>query len=100
MAVEITVFDDLDGVRERVESSGGEVSVTELFPPDFMRNYTEFESFDAFLDDCPWRVETKRDFEAIPTDELDAYVSEHTGFESWETMLSVGGREYVLRHVE
>lgn len=100
MAVEITGFDDLDGVRERVESSGGEVPTAELFTPDFMQNYTEFASFEAFLDESPWTVETRADLEAIPTAELDAYVGEHTGFDSWETMLAVGGREYVLRHTE
>lgn len=98
MAVEITGFDDVDEVRERVESSGGEVPITDLFTDDFMRNYTEFGSFEAFLQGSPWTVETHADFEAIPTAELDAYVREHTGFESWATMLSVGGREFVLRH--
>lgn len=98
MAVEITVFDEIDDVRERVESSGGEVPMAELFTSDFMQNYTEFESFEAFLDESPWAVETQAEFETIPTEELDAYVEERTGFDSWETMLSVGGREYVLRH--
>lgn len=100
MAVEITGFDDLDGFRERVESSEGEVPMTDLFTPDFMQNYTEFTTFDAFLDRSPWPVETQEDFEAIPADELDAYVRERTGFDSWETMLSVAGREYVLRYTE
>jgi hypothetical protein len=100
MAVEITGFDDLDGFRERVESANGEVPVDELFPADFMQNYTEFESFEAFLDRSPWTVETQSDFETIPADELDAYVRERTGFDSWEIMLSVGGREYVLRHTD
>lgn len=100
MAVEITCFDEIDSVRERVESSGGAVPVTELFTPGFMQNYTEFASFEAFLDGIPWSVETQADLEAIPADELDAYVRDHTGFDSWTTMLSVGGREYVLRHSE
>lgn len=100
MAVEITGFDDLDGFRERVDSSGGEVPMDELFTPDFMQNYTEFETFEAFLDRSPWTVETQADFEAIPSDELDAFVEGRTGFDSWATMLSVGGREYVLRHTE
>lgn len=98
MAVEITGFDDLGEVRERVESSNGEVPMAELFTPNFMQNYTDFESFEAFLERSPWTVETQSDFETIPAGELDAYVRERTGFDSWETMLSVGGREYVLRH--
>lgn len=100
MAVEITGFDDLDGLREHVESSGGEVPMGELFTSDFMQNYTEFSSFEAFLGQSPWTVETQADFESIPADELDAYVEDRTGFDSWETMLSVGGREYVLRHTK
>lgn len=100
MTVEITGFDDLDGFRERVESSDGKVPMAQLFTSDFMQNYTEFETFEAFLDRSPWAVETQADFESIPADELDAYVEERTGFDSWATMLSVGGREYVLRHTE
>jgi hypothetical protein len=65
-----------------------------------MRNYTEFDTFEEFLDESRWKVETQADFEAIPSDEFDTYVAKCTGFDSWKTMLSAAGREYVMRQMK
>jgi hypothetical protein len=100
MSVEITGFEELGDLRDRLDSAGGEVPMTELFPPDFMTNYTEFEDFDQFLERSRWEIETQADFEEIPEDQFDEYVDERTGFDSWETMLSAAGREYVMRQVD
>lgn len=105
MSVEIRGFedlaDDLDRLQERTESVAGEnaVSVDELFPADFMQTHTEFETIQAFFEASPWTVETEADFEAIPGREFDEYVDEHTGFSSWEAMLTAGAREWVLREL-
>lgn len=99
MSVEITGLDELGDLRNRLDSVGGEVPMRELFPPDFMQNYTEFDSFDEFLEASRWEIETQEDFERIPSDQFDDYVAERTGFDSWETMLSAAGREYVMRQV-
>jgi hypothetical protein len=101
MSVEIEGFeemaDQLDRLGERAES--GErtnvVSFDELFPEDFMRTYTDYESIEAFFAASPWTVETEADFKQIPEVELDEYVAEHTGFNSWEAMLSVAAREWL-----
>lgn len=99
MSVEITGLGDVEGLADRLESLGGEIPVGELFTPDFMQNYTEFDTFEQFLDDSKWEIATQEDFERIPEDEFDEYVDENTGFDSWETMLSVAGREYVMRQL-
>lgn len=99
MSVEITGLDELGDLRNRLDSVGGEVPMTDLFPPDFMQSYTEFDTFEEFLDESRWKVETQADFEGIPSDEFDTYVAKRTGFDSWETMLSAAGREYVMRQM-
>lgn len=105
MSVQIRGFEEygeeLDRLRDRTDSIDGRdaVSITELFPADFMQTYTEFESIARFFEESPWTVETEDDFEAVPADEFDAYVDEHTGFSSWEAMLSAGAREWVSRQL-
>lgn len=103
MPVEISGLDDLedaiDRLVDRVESIGGEVPIEELFPEEFMRTYSEFESFEEFVGESKWEVQTQEDFEGIPEGEFDEYVDSHTGFNDWETMLEAAGREYVLRQL-
>lgn len=103
MSVEISGFeelgDELDQLQEQVDAVDGEtaVSFAELFPADFMETYTEFDSIQAFFEASPWTVETDADFEAIPEDEFDEYVDDHTEFDRWEAMLSAAAREWIGR---
>jgi hypothetical protein len=105
MSVEISGFEDfadeLDELQDRVETIDGKnaVSIAELFPPDFMQTYSEFDSIEEFFEESPWTVESEADFGAIPEDSFDAYVADHTGFDSWETMLSAAAREWVGREL-
>lgn len=101
MSVEISGLDDLEDsiseLVERVESFGGELPMDELFAEDFMQAYTEFDTFERFLEESWWSVESQEDFERLPADEFDRYIDEHTGFNDWETMLRAAGREYIMR---
>ena len=105
MSVEISGFEDfadeLDELQERVETIDRKnaVSIAELFPPDFMQTYSEFDSLQEFFEESPWTVEGEADFGAIPEDPFDAYVNDYTGFDSWETMLSAAAREWVGREL-
>jgi hypothetical protein len=64
------------------------------------RVHSGFDSFDQFLDESPWTVETHDDFEEIPTARFDEYVAEHTTFDTWEAMLSTAGRQWVIEQQE
>lgn len=101
MSIEIEGIEELEaelqGLADRLEQSGGEIPMDDLFTEDFMESYTEFDSIEAFLDESPWYVESESDFESIPADDFDVFVDEHTDFDSWETMVQAAGREYVLR---
>ncbi|NGM68073.1 hypothetical protein G6M89_03435 [Natronolimnobius sp. AArcel1] len=98
MSVRIEGF---EGLSDRVESIGGENTITmsELFRPDFMQTYTDYDTIEAFFDESPWTVESQADFETIPQDEFDMYVDENTGFNSWEMMLKAAGREWISRQL-
>lgn len=93
--------DQLDQLEERANDLDGEneIPMGELFRPDFMQSYTEFETIEAFFTESPWDVGTQDDFKQIPEDEFDDYVDTHTGFDSWEMMLKAAGREWVVRQL-
>ena len=85
---------------ERVANGVGNthsVSFDELFKNSFMRKYTNFSSFDEFLQAGNFTVNSQKDFEAIPDDEMDSHVSKTTKFSSWEDMLGEAGKEYTLK---
>ncbi|MEZ3143786.1 hypothetical protein [Halobaculum sp. MBLA0143] len=77
-----------------------EVPLERVCDAEFMRVNTEFDSFDEFLDQSPWTVETHVDFEAVPTARLDDYVAEYTTFDSWEEMLLTAGRRWATERYE
>lgn len=100
MSVQIRGFEDKIDELDRAVDGEREISLTELFTPDFVQTFSEFESIGQFFEESPWTIETDEDFEAIPRSDLDAYVDEHTGFSTWEAMLAAAGREWVIRQVD
>jgi len=105
MGIEINGFDELQDELNRLAQNAEELDGTnevpfdELFPPAFMRQYTDAENIDEFIEQSQWPVESQEDFRAIPEDEFDQYVSEHTLFSSWEAMMDKAGEEYVSRQL-
>ncbi|MGN8217265.1 hypothetical protein ACTG0T_02780 [Halococcus morrhuae DSM 1307] len=105
MSVEIKGFEELAGkldrLAENADSIDGEntVSFDELFTPEFMQTYTEYDSIESFFGQSRWTVETQDDFKHIPEDDFDRYVDDHTGFNSWEAMLSAAAREWTTRQL-
>lgn len=73
------------------------VSFDELFVSSFMKNHTQVGTFDDFLLAGGFKVESQADFEAIPDEELDQYVSKTTNFKDWQTMLDTAASEYAVR---
>jgi len=81
-------IDDLDELQENAQALEGETEVPldELFKDGFVRAHTDFDSLEAFFEASPWTVESDGDLEAIPDDEFDEYVDQHTRFGSFEAM--------------
>lgn len=75
------------------------ISFDKLFTSSFMRKYTNFSSFDEFLDAGNFEVNSQEDFEAIPDDEMDQLVRDTTKFSSWEEMLTTATELYVVKEL-
>jgi hypothetical protein len=83
--------EELDGENE--------VAFEDLFTEQFMRQHTDVTSFEEFIENSQWEVESEEDFEAIPEDEFDEYVNDHSDFDSWEDMLGTAGTEWMAREI-
>lgn len=96
---------ELDGLERRVDAAldrigelqaGTRVNTESFFPESFMRDHTEYDSFDAFREDGPWSPASADQVEAVPTEELDEYVAATTEFESWESMKNQAAEEEIV----
>lgn len=92
MGIRTEGFDEfsrkLEDLARRAEDLEGEreVPLSELFPPSFVSVHTDFPDMETMLAKSPWDVETVADFERIPGDEWERYITERTRFASWEEM--------------
>ena len=101
MSTNTNSFDDLINslkkLVDNVHSLEGThtVSFDKLFTKTFMEKHTDCSSFDEFLKVGNFVVNSQEDFEAIPDDEFDQYVSHATNFDSWADMLNQATKDYL-----
>ncbi|PHQ38207.1 hypothetical protein DJ69_12680 [Halorubrum persicum] len=103
MSVQIEGFEELTDQLEELSTSVDveqDIPMGELFTDGFMATNTDFDSISEFFDESRWTVESEEDFQKIDEDEFDRYVDKHTGFSSWEAMLSAAAREWLTRQIE
>lgn len=102
MSVQIEGFEELADQLEELSASldvDQNIPIEELFTDGFMATNTESDSISDFFAKSPWTIESEEDFHNIDEDEFDRYVDEHTGFSSWEAMLSAAAREWLTRQL-
>mgnify|MGYP003384897349 CR=1 FL=1 len=75
----------LDEFRRKLEQIK-QVSLGELFNPEFMAANTDFQSVGEMFERSGFKCDSLEDVEAIPDEEWDAFVSANTRFETWSGM--------------
>jgi hypothetical protein len=76
----------------------GPVAFEDLFPPEFMRRYTDCKSIDEMFSSLV--VGSQEDLEALPVADLDKLVQSKTRFTSWDAMKAKAGEEYMERRLD
>jgi hypothetical protein len=89
----------LEALQRRAQNLSGPVAFEDLFPPEFMRRYTDVKSIDELVAASGYKVESTEDFEAIPQAEWDALIQAKTRFPNWEAMQKKAGEEYIERRL-
>lgn len=77
-----------------------EISFNDLFTTDFMIQYTPCSSMDELLQRGGFNVNCQEDFDAIPDDVFDQYISSMTQFNSWEEMKNEAASQYVAKKLK
>jgi hypothetical protein len=103
MGIRITGLDEfrrkLERLSRNAQNLSGPVALDDLFPPEFMRRYTDFPTIQAMADASGFKIESQEDFEAIPDAEWDDFVRSRTRFQTWQDMQAKAGEEYVGRRL-
>lgn len=101
MSTTINGFDDLIDSLKSLEKNVHDlegthtISFDKLFTKTFMEKHTDCSSFDEFLKAGNFVVDSQEDFEAIPDDVWDQFVSHATDFDSWDDMLKQATNDYL-----
>ena len=90
-------FNDIGNKLENLE---GDVPFSDLFTPDFMRQYTSFDSIDSLFEAGGFHVETEEEFDALPEKDLDQHIAKNTKFNSWKEMLDKAGEIYLENRLD
>ncbi len=105
MSVKITItgLDELrrkfETLKRRAQNISGPVALEDLYPPEFMRRYTDFLSIDEMVKASGKQVESSEDFERMQDAEWDAFVQARTKFKQWNTMKVKAEEEYAARRL-
>lgn len=101
MTLKIEGLDKLMKQLKQMEKGAKELERTKTIPFDdlftsyFMHKYTNFSTFDEFLEAGNFVVNSQEDFEAIPETDMDAHVSATAKFSTWKHMLDKATEIYV-----
>jgi hypothetical protein len=103
MGVKITGLNEfrrsLQTLSRRAQNLSGPVEFDDLFPPEFMRRYTDFKTVDEMFAGFDPPILTEEDFKNAPDDKWNDFVQARTKFVSWEAMQAKAGEEYVERRL-
>jgi hypothetical protein len=89
----------LETLQKRAQILKGPVPFDELFPPEFMRQYTDFKTMDDMLGGYSPPISSIEEFDQVPDAAWNAYVTKTTQFQSWDEMQSVAARAYIQRRL-
>ena len=90
---------NLRDLERRAQNVSGPVTFDDLFPPEFMRRYTDFKDISELVSTSGYEVNSSEDFAKIPDAAWDAHIVATTRFESWEDMKTKAGEEFAARRL-
>ena len=99
MSFEMKGLDDLKKKVQELEKTE-EVSFSELFDQDFMRENTTFASIEEMFEKSGFKIDSPQDFEAVPSNSWDEYVRSNTEFDDWEQMQVAAARRHFDRKIK
>ena len=84
---------DLSRKAESIDGTN-QVPVPELLTPTFLESCSNYRNADEFFEASGFEVNSEEDFAAIPDDQWDNFISRHTSFPDWQSMLGAAAKEW------
>ncbi|MFC6977309.1 hypothetical protein ACFQL1_25410 [Halomicroarcula sp. GCM10025709] len=92
--LEEKVGDALDRIGEL--QAGTRIQSETFFSQQFMREHTEFNSFEAFCTQSPWNLDSIGDVQDLSREQLNEYIDDTTEFQTWEGMKTQAAEEEII----
>ena len=87
--------DKLKKLADDAEKLDGQsVPLSEVLTDEFVQKNSPFDRLDNLIKASGYTVVSQEDFEAIPDEEWDRFISENTDFDSWQEMIDSAGAIY------
>ncbi len=83
-------------LNEPTKEEDTNISYKELFSDSFMIANTNEMCLEDFLLEAGYVIKSQADFDTLPSETLDHYVSSHTNFKSWEHMKEEALEYYIF----
>nr|WP_284237293.1 hypothetical protein [Paenibacillus glycanilyticus] len=87
------LFKDLQGAKNNQEDPNN-VALDKLFNGAFMKKYSNFDSFAAFLEKGNFQATTQAEINNLHEELFERYINRETKFNSWKSMLDTANSEY------
>ena len=100
MKISIDRADDLqnklENLQKKAKSLDGDqkVPIIELFPVVFMNRHTEYHSIEEMMSEGEIDFESTNEIHLESDNAWNAFVSKHTEFKNWTSMLEKAVEEY------
>lgn len=84
----------LSEIEEAIHEISGGVELSEILTDEFIRQNTDFDSYEEFLEESP--IEGGE----IPESKMDSFVQKRTGYETWDEMMEDGIGRYLRKELD
>lgn len=87
------LLDTLNQIASNPEQ-GQSIFLHNVLTPEFIAANTEFKTADAFFQSGGIDFSSPEAFEAVPEDQLDAFIGKTTSFENWQMFLNAASEKW------
>ena len=89
----------LDDLAKKAEELDGQhsVPIDELLTSSFISKHTSFSNANEMFEASGFKIGDQDDFEAIPDDKWDEFISSISAFPDWQAMLNEAGKEWTAK---
>lgn len=87
-----------DTIVKKADDISELVQIENLITPEFMQSHSKFKNVGELFSSAGFELNSQTDLSTIPYDEFNAFISQHTDFNSWEELYTEAGNQYLIKN--